>query len=199
MSVFREWLAAIERRTGRSAVSIAVLAEDPGPALLSWELARVAVITPECTEVDGQLYGTPFRVMFPPRGLQPSGHVWALATWAPHTSGTGRPEARAVCRTCAHANGWPVSAMACLAEAVGVRGVEGKRPDRHLGGVEVVPEDRAHGHWAGSFDVGWTPCACWVGRHHSPWPKDLEKCSNPACPSVSGHSGPCPPSDWGQS
>jgi len=133
VSAFREFVAMLGRLTGRQDPELVVwvdelqqwarpLAVEPGQALLPWNRAALAVVNPTTRECGGEVYGRSFRVRFPASGLRREGHAWALATWAPDTSGTGLAEARAVCRTCSVANGWTVGCAACATEFLGEAG-----------------------------------------------------------------------------
>jgi len=109
MSAFREFLDSLERILGQPVVprGEVPLAPEPGPVLLSWELARLLPLsalvqadTAGRRRVAGDLYGREFTVWFPAEDRQPLGHVWALALWSSEDSGTHRPEVQAVCVTC---------------------------------------------------------------------------------------------------
>ena len=123
MSAFREWLEALGRITrlaetqrSQETQESPVLADEPGPALLRWDLARLLPLaalvqadTAGRRRVAGELHGRQFVVWFPAASRQPAGHTWALALWNSEDSGTHRPEALGVCVTCTAPSGspWP--------------------------------------------------------------------------------------------
>jgi hypothetical protein len=167
------------------------LAERPGPGLLRFEQAMVAPMSAVGNpavrrRVDGTFYDRGFTVWFPPGERQPAGHRWALACWTAEVSGTSRPEVLAVCVTCTEARGagTVVGPASCVLRSAEVDAVYDDLADQAPGGladlwpapvlnggVGVVPQPPTDGgHWAGSFNLGWTVCKCWVGRNHEPHP-----------------------------
>jgi hypothetical protein len=150
VSIWREWLdvwrwyqGLPHGQRGKPVVMPAAAPLEPSGApgsLLPYAWAMFVELAPG--QVEGVIYGRPFRLEFPPREYQPRTHRWGAYIWHGDRSGTGRTEIKAGCATCSERVGWVVNAQACAVS----------RLDPEMAGL--LPDDpespwTAGGPWSG--------------------------------------------------